>query len=126
MQNTILQENVCLSALTLVTAKAAPSVPTTLANFAARQERRARLVHLLRRAFVAMTDANEAHQNLWTALVPDTAALAASEARCKHVSRRYNALETVLAEESGLPKFSIFNSISTQYPLVSRLLRSGL
>ncbi len=89
--------------------------------------RRAKLVRILRAAFVAWSAASEAHQDLFTGFTsPASADLAQAEARCRHRYSRYAALESLLSEESGLPAFSIFNSISQQYPLCSRLLRAGL
>lgn len=88
--------------------------------------RRAHLVTLTRKAFLAYSEAASLFQERVTALRPSRECIEEADLLAKHRLRRYCILESRLADESGLSKSSVYNSINAQWPLCSRLLRAGL
>jgi hypothetical protein len=54
----------------------------------------------------------------------DATAVHAAHSACTHRFRRYNMLESVLANEANLPKDTVYNEIANWAPDATRLIRA--
>jgi hypothetical protein len=86
---------------------------------------RARLILTTRRALRRWSDACEIHADYVTAIYPDADCIAFSARRVDHLCRRYRRLEAILADETGLPTFSVYNDLAGFAPIFSRLMYAG-
>lgn len=88
--------------------------------------RRARLVRIARRALTRYEAAAALYNERKSALRPSIECVIEAREHAFHLHRRYNVLESLLADESGLAKWQVFNRLSEGFPLVGDLLTANL
>ena len=74
--------------------------------------RRARLIDITRRAFLLWNKATLLHAERTSSLTPSPSCIAESRLLVLHTAKRFEKFETLLANEAGVPTFTVYNAVA--------------